>query len=67
MAESGGTLALAEYLQYVKGTSDNDEKILLKIRILDATFKVVKKFRLTKASEIIRLLNRLIRHQSKSS
>ena len=67
MAESGGTLALAEYLQYVKGTSDNDEKILLKIRILDATFKFVKKFRLTKASEIIRLLNRLIRHQSKSS
>ena len=67
MAESGGTLALADYLQYVKGTSDNDEKILLKIRILDATFKFVKKFRLAKASEIIRLLNRLIRHQSKSS
>ena len=29
MAESGGTLALNDYLNYVKGTSNNDERILL--------------------------------------
>jgi len=64
MAESGGTLALDDYLSYVKGTSTNDERILLKIRILDTTFKLVSKFRLTKISEIIRRLNRTIRRPS---
>ena len=64
MGESGGTLALPDYLNYVKGTSDNDERILLKIRILDTTFKLVSKFRLTKISEVIRRLNRQLRHQS---
>ena len=64
MAESGGTLALPDYLNYVKGTSDKDERILLKIRILDTTFKLVSKFRLTKISEVIRRLNRQLRHQS---
>jgi len=64
MAESGGTLALDDYLSYVKGTSTNDERILLKIRILDTTFKLVSKFRLTKISEIIRRLNRQIRRPS---
>jgi len=67
MAESGGTLALPDYLNYVKGTSDNDESILLKIRILDTTFKLVSKFRLTKISEVIRRLNRQLRHQSEPS
>ena len=67
MAESGGTLALPDYLNYVKGTSDNDERILLKIRILDTTFKLVSKFRLTKISEVIRRLNRQLRHQSEPS
>jgi len=64
MAESGGTLALDDYLSYVKGTSTNDERILLKIRILDTTFKLVSKFRLTKISEPIRRLNRQLLHQS---
>ena len=64
MAESGGTLALDDYLSYVKGISTNDERILLKIRILDTTFKLVSKFRLTKISEIIRRLNRTIRRPS---
>lgn len=67
MAESGGTLALTDYLNYVNGTSDNDERILLKIRILDTTFKLVSKFRLTKISEVIRRLNRQLRHQSEPS
>ena len=67
MAESGGTLALDDYLSYVKGSSTNDERILLKIRILDTTFKLVSKFRLTKISEVIRWLNRQLRHQSGSS
>ena len=67
MAESGGTLALPDYLNYVKGTSNNDERILLKIRILDTTFKLVSKFRLTKISEVIRRLNRQLRHQSEPS
>ena len=64
MAESGGTLALDDYLSYVKGTSTNDESILLKIRILDTTFKLVSTFRLSKISEIIRRLNRQIRRHS---
>jgi len=67
MAESGGTLALNDYLNYVKGTSNNDERILLKIRILDTTFKLISKFRLTKISEVIRRLNRQLRHQSEPS
>ena len=67
MAESGGTLAIPDYLNYVKGTSDNDERILLKIRILDTTFKLISKFRLTKISEVIRRLNRQLRHQSEPS
>jgi hypothetical protein len=64
MAESGGTLALPGYLSYVKGTSTNNERILLKIRILDTIFKLVSKFRLTKINEIIRRLNRTIRRPS---
>ena len=67
MGESGGTLALPDYLNDGKGTSDNDERILLKIRILDTTFKLVSKFRLTKISEVIRRLNRQLRHQSEPS
>ncbi|MCX6973187.1 MAG: hypothetical protein NTZ94_02610 [Verrucomicrobia bacterium] len=64
MAESGGTLALPDYLNYMKGTRHNDESILLKIRILDTTFKLVSKFRLTKISEITRRLNRQIHQPS---
>ena len=64
MPESGGTLALDDYLGYVKGTSTNDDRILLKIRILDTTFELVWKFRLTKIGEIIRRLNRELRRPS---
>ena len=45
IAEYGGILALNDYLDYVDGTSDDDERILLKIRILDVILKVISEFR----------------------
>jgi hypothetical protein len=44
MAESGGTLALDGYLSYVKGTSTNNERILLKIRILVPSLSSYRNF-----------------------